>query len=279
MKRLLVVAAMVCGPALFPTSALAVTTPDTPGAQLTLSQATNKVFYPYVHDGYKDGVHIGLYYEQPSGPNIICYGDPILSYPTATITNDTSGLVVRTLTPLDDSWGDITINWDGKKDDGTLVSTGQTFTVHVQIDDANCDYHPAGSYIYPVQTPAFDIAGITPVTKVITQRKQAYRDGTATSSRAKTGPCYFENAGNRDLTLDSWGGRCAASWTITLPKGASKLFTVADWGRNSQLDNGGPVSHSVTRTKTGYRFSCSIGGWAAFDINAVWVNYSISKRL
>jgi hypothetical protein len=270
---------MLCAVGLFPASAFASTIPDTPGSSLTVDSASVKTFYPYVKDGYRDTVWFDLTYDAGSDPDTSCWGSPDLTFTVATITNAQTGQIVRHLTMVNEGgaeyWG---FSWNGKKDDGTRVKPGLTFNANLQAYDDDCEYSPPGPYSYDVQTPLLTIAGIRPTTRIDHVRRQVLKDGVATASRSHSGACYFEKPGNRDLTLDAWGGSCAAKWVIAVPKGATRVSYRADWGKNDALYKWGAINHSVTRTKTGYRFACSITDWAAFDINAVWVNYTIPRR-
>ena len=149
-------------------------------------------FYPFHHDGYKDTAGFEFWLnDSMTGTdydNDCAAAQPVY---TLTIRNQNGG-AVRTISRIDtysqsiigpaqDAYS-IMIRWNGKKNDGTMVKAGSSFSADMSIDATCTDSH-GGSYQI---SQTVTVPGIHPITgyrwvpKTLTKRGRYSISHTAT---------------------------------------------------------------------------------------------------
>ena len=100
-----------------------------------------------------------------------------------------------------------------------------------------------------------------------------WRYGTATSSRSKSGNCYFSGFDGW-LSIDCWGGAYAkATYRFSLPSDARHV-TRTIRGSVGCCDSG-----SLSRTWAGNTASVTVTGWRAFTVKRVAIHYDRWVRM
>jgi hypothetical protein len=200
-------------------------------------------FYPLHQDGFHDSVEYSAWLDAT---------DDIV--PISIEIRNSAGYLVRSF-PFYGTGDYVSVKWGGRNTYGRLVKVGD-YTISTVIDGAA--YAPR---IAHVRTGTF-----------WTDRTVRH-SGMQTISRSKSGACYFEGYMRPHLIMDSWGGSCSASYSISVPRNARNVS-----GSISAVRAGCCGSHFVTsktQTASGFRFTARVWDWSRLEVRSAQASYQV----
>jgi hypothetical protein len=222
-----------------------------PRVWVSATSLSARTFYPLVRDGYRDTVRYSFTLNQTGSG-------------TVRVTNR-HGLVVRSYRFR--GRRSMSVTWGGRTNAGRRVKPGYyRFRVVAHAHGTNTR---SAARTTRVRTGWKNV------------RHTGARYGQSTSSRSKSGACYFKHDGyyNTDLLMDSWGGTCTAHWVVRVPRGAFRVTHRILGIRYPGLDLGGPVTKRAVRTTRSVRFTVTVSDFAAYDVVGVYAKWTTRVRI
>lgn len=227
--------------------------PPLPTLAISNVSVSPTTFYPRVRDGYRDSTRLA--YTLNRAANV-----------TYRVRNS-SGAVVRKVGPVSTSAGSRGWSWNGRKNDGTLTSTG-TFTIEASAT--------AGGVTKSVRKQ------VTVATGWMTRTKSVRRYGDS-GAASTSGNCSVEwDTDYGTALLDCWGGRYAkVTYGFAIPSNAYNIsWAIATTRTSLDYCCDGVISKSGSRpTSSRYVLTAKVTGWRAVEVDAVRLTYTYKARI